>query len=161
MKPRGEITTRSALDGPALEVWRWATSPEGVNFELGPLLRMSVPAGFSGELEEVAPGERLGRSWLRLFGIVPIDYDDLSIVRVDPGRAFLERSTMLSHRVWEHERTVDPLPSGCVVTDRIAFVPRLGAPARVSRPVLAAVFRHRHARLRGRFGGRDLGQRAT
>jgi ligand-binding SRPBCC domain-containing protein len=90
--------------------------------------------------------------------MVPIDFDDITLAEIEVGRRFLERSTMLSHRLWEHERTIEPIAEGCVVTDRVRFALRLGAPSSLSRPVLGAVFRHRHARLRRRFGGRDLGQ---
>jgi ligand-binding SRPBCC domain-containing protein len=158
----GEITTRSLLSSPAPSVWRWATSAAGVNAELRPFFRMTVPHAFrSGGLDDVALGERLGRCWILLFGVVPVDYDDLTIVRLEPERGFLEQSQMISQQRWEHERTLEPTEGGCVVTDRIAFVPRLRLPPAVFRALFAAVFRHRHRRLRHRFGGRDLGQRVS
>ena len=40
--------------------------------------------------------------------MIPIDYDDLTLVALEPGRGFHERSRMLSMRVWEHERTLEP-----------------------------------------------------
>jgi ligand-binding SRPBCC domain-containing protein len=104
-------------------------------------------------LEAVVVGERLCRSWLLLFGVLPIDYDDITIVRLDAGRGFLERSTMLTQRHWEHERTIEPGDSGCVVTDRIRYEPRVPLPDFLLRPLLAAVFRYRHRRLRRRYGG--------
>ena len=83
-------------------------SAEGVNDEMAPLLRMTVPRGLDGlDLARVEPG-RLGRSWILLFGILPVDYDDLGLERIEPGRGFLERLTMLSQRLWEHERTIEP-----------------------------------------------------
>jgi ligand-binding SRPBCC domain-containing protein len=161
MARRGEITTRSEVRAETREVWEWATSAHGINFELAPLLRMDVPRRLEQGLAGVEPGQRLGRSWIRLLGVLPVDYDDIALERVEPGRGFLERSSLLSHRAWEHERTLEPSPGGCVVTDRVAFVPRLGVPASLTRPILAALFRHRHARLRRRFGGRPLGQAAV
>jgi len=99
-------------------------------------------------------GERIGRSWILLFGLVPFDYDDLTLVRLEPGRGFLERSTMLSQRLWEHERTIAPDGrGGCRIADRVCWQPRLGFPARPLRPAIAWFFRHRHKRLRRRFGG--------
>ena len=47
--------------------------------------------------------------------------DHLTIVELDPGRRFLERSTMLSIRRWEHERTLVERDGGCEVTDRVTF----------------------------------------
>ena len=101
-------------------------SAEGINFEMAPLFRMTVPRGLDDlDLATVEPG-RLGRSWILLFGLVPVDYDDLGLERIEPGRGFLERSTMLSQRLWEHERTIEPLAGGgCTVTDRVAWEPRL------------------------------------
>ncbi len=104
-------------------------SAEGINFEMAPFLRMTVPRGLEAlDLAEVEPG-RLGRSWILLFGLLPVDYDDLGLERIEPGRGFLERSTMLSQRLWEHERTIEPRPGGgCTVTDRVAWEPRLPLP---------------------------------
>ena len=60
---------------------------------------------------------------------------------------------MLSARVWEHERTLEPLPAGGArVSDRVEFVPRIRLTARLHRAVIRALFAHRHRRLRARFG---------
>ena len=69
-----------------------------------------------------------------LFGLIPFDYDDLCVERLDPGVGFLERSKMLSARVWEHERTLEPLDGGGTrVTDRVRFEPRVRVAGRVHR----------------------------
>ena len=147
-----EVSTR--LAAPAPQVWAFATTAEGVNAELMPIVRMTVPRGredFS--IADLRPPERLGRSWLLLGGLIPFDWDDIGIVSVGPGLSFSERSTMLSQRAWSHDRTVEPLGDGaCTVTDRIAFVPRLPGIAPLLRLVFRAVFAHRHRRLRRRFG---------
>jgi ligand-binding SRPBCC domain-containing protein len=147
-----EVVTASELRAPPAAVWARVASLDGVNHELGPWLRMTAPRGASLSLEEVPLGRRWFRSWILLLGVVPIDYDDLCIERLDPGSGFLERSTMLSARTWEHERTLQPLVDGVTqVTDRVRFVPRLPGSARVHRAVIAAIFRHRHRRLRRFF----------
>jgi hypothetical protein len=153
-----EIVVASRLGAAPDEVWERVITPEGVNDEMRPWLRMTVPAGFEGlDPESVVLGERIGRSWILLLGLLPFDYDDLTLVRIEPGRGFLERSTMLSQRLWEHERTIEPHgEGGCTVTDRVRWQPRLGLPGRPLRPVIAWFFRHRHARLRRRFGGAPL-----
>lgn len=147
-----DITTR--LAAPADVVWRHVTEMSGVNGELRPLIRMTVPAGLAGAtLEDLPLGRRVGRSWLLLFGFLPVDYDDLSIAERGPGHRFLERSTMLTQARWEHERVVRAVGDGCSVTDRLCWegrFPPLGALYRLGVPVL---FRHRHRRLRKRFGG--------
>jgi ligand-binding SRPBCC domain-containing protein len=142
-----EISSR--LAAPADSVWAFVTSAEGVNHELGPLVRMTVPRGSDLVLRE----GHLGRSWVLLAGVLPIDYDDLCIARLDPGRAFSERSAMASARAWHHDRSVEPLPGGgCRVTDRIGFEPRLVVAARLQQRVLGSMFRWRHRRPRRRFG---------
>jgi ligand-binding SRPBCC domain-containing protein len=155
MQRRCEIRVRSELDAGATVVWERVITPEGVNAELGPWMRMTVPRGFEDfGIEDVEPGERIGRSWVLLFGLIPFDYDDLTLVRVEPGRGFLERSKMLSQRLWEHERTIEPRGEGaCALTDRVAWEPRLPLPAALLRPLIRATFRHRHRQLRRHFGG--------
>lgn len=133
---QGVILRSSELRAPADVVWRHAISPQGVNREFRPWLRMTFPANAGDFTETWQPGQRLFRSWILLFGVLPVEYDDLAFAEIEPGRRFLERSTMLTQRVWEHERIVEPTPGGCRVTDRVRFVPRLGA----LLPVYEAVF---------------------
>jgi hypothetical protein len=150
-----EISCR--LAAPAARVWERATSAEGVNDELMPIARMTVPRGLGQlDLASVEAPRRLGRSWILLGGVLPCDWDDIHIAAVGPGLAFSERSTMLSQRSWHHDRTVEPHgDDACTVTDRIAFVPRLPWLAPLLRPLFLRVFRHRHRRLRRRFGAAD------
>ena len=150
----GEFTISSRLATPADEVWARVTTAEGVNAELMPLLRMTIPRGRSDlSIADMEDGTTIGRSWVLLFGLIPFDYDDIHLERIEPGRAFHERSTMLSQRRWEHDRTVEPDGDGaCVVTDAVRFEPRLPIPPSWLRPLLHAFFRHRHRRLRRRFG---------
>jgi hypothetical protein len=128
-------------------------TPAGINDELRPLLRMTMPPSLHGKtISEVPLGEPLGRSWILLFGLVPVDYDDLGLAERGPGFRFLERSKMLSMSSWEHERTVAPAEPGCEVTDRLTFRlrgPLAAAPgsARLARAIVARLFAHRHRRL--------------
>jgi ligand-binding SRPBCC domain-containing protein len=134
-------------------VWRRVSTIAGVNAELMPLARMTCPAAFAGRSLADAPlGERAFRSWILLFGVLPVDWDDLCLVRVEPGRGFLESSTMFSQRRWIHERTLEPVAGGCRVTDRVAFEPRLALAGPVFRPVFRFFFRWRHRQLRRAFG---------
>ena len=156
MSRPGRVEVASRLDASAEQVWARVTTPEGINDELMPLMRMTMPAAVRGLDPETVPlGERLCRSWLLLFGFLPFDYDDVTVVRLDPGRGFLERSPMLSQRVWEHERTLEPVgPEACVVRDRLTFEPRLALPGPALEPLVRGIFRHRHRRLRRHFGPR-------
>lgn len=157
MRRRAEFELTTALAAAPEAVWVRAASAEGINDEMRPWLRMTVPRGLGSlDIDSVEPG-RLGRSWLLLFGLVPVDYDDLGLERIERGRGFLERSTMLSQRRWEHERTLEPLNGGaaCALTDRIAWEPRPPLPGAAFGPLFRAFFRHRHARLRRRFGAAE------
>jgi hypothetical protein len=153
MRRRAEVRVSSRLAAPPAAVWERVMSAEGINHEMAPFFRMTVPRGLDGlDLDRVEPG-RLGRSWILLLGILPVDYDDLGLERIEPGRGFLERSTMLSQRLWEHERTIEPRgDGGCTLSDRVAWEPRLPLPGRLLRPLFGAFFRHRHRRLRSHFG---------
>jgi hypothetical protein len=134
-------------------------TPEGINDELRPLLRMTMPPSLRGKaISEVPLGEPLGRSWILLFGLVPVDYDDLGLAERGPGFRFLERSKMLSMSSWEHERTVAPAEAGCEVTDRLTFRPRgplAAVPgfARLAHAIVARLFAHRHRRLAAYWAG--------
>jgi hypothetical protein len=154
MRRRAEITVSSELEAEAEAVWARAIDPAGINYELGPLMRMTVPAGAADfGLADPEPGH-IGRSWVLLFGFLPFDYDDITVVRVETGRGFLERSSMLSMRLWEHERALEALgEERCRVTDRLAWEPRLPLPGAWLRPLIRATFNHRHKRLRAAWGG--------
>jgi hypothetical protein len=152
VRRRAEITATSELDAGVETIWARVTDPAGINDEMRPLMRMTVPAGAEDfGLDDPGPGA-IGRSWLLLLGFLPFDYDDITIVQIEPGRSFLERSSMFSMRLWEHERTLEPLGERrCRITDRVAWEPRLPLPGTWFRPLVRAIFRHRHNRLRLRF----------
>ena len=151
------VVTRSLLLARRADVWARVTTARGINDELRPLLRMTAPASLRREgLARVELGRRICRSFVLLLGVLPVDYDDVTLVRLDPPAGFLERSRMLSQRVWEHERTLEEVAEGCVLSDRVRYEPRLPVPDRALRALYAAVFRHRHRRLRRHFGGHEI-----
>jgi ligand-binding SRPBCC domain-containing protein len=145
---------RSSVVGAAPDVvWRRVVSPAGINAEMRPWMTMTMPRDDLA-VDTVRLGEPVGRAWLRLFGVVPFDFDDLVVTELEPGRRFLEESSMGSMRRWVHERTVEAAAHGTAVTDRVTFAPR--APLVVLGPLLqrvvGAFFAHRHRRLRRHFG---------
>jgi ligand-binding SRPBCC domain-containing protein len=154
---RFELTT--TLTAAPERVWEHATSVEGISFELAPWLKMTVPRGLdAGALARLREGDlpmpsALGRSWVLLFGLLPFDWDDMTLVEIERGRRFVERSRMLSLPVWEHERIVSPLSEGCLVTDRLAWETRPLMPRAAPLRTVSAIFGHRHRRLVQRFGG--------
>ena len=144
----------SVIARPAAEVWERAVSEEGINDELAPILRMTMPPALRGKtVDTVEVGVPLGRSWILLGRVLPVDYDDLCLAELEPGRRFLERSQTLSFAVWQHERIVEPVAErSCRVSDRLGFelrpaLARVPGAARVACAIVAFLFRHRHRRL--------------
>ena len=152
------IERQSVIEAPAEQVWARVVTPEGINDEVRPWMTMSMPRGAESlTVDNVPIGTPIGRAWLRLFGVLPIDYDRLSIAELDRGRSFDEQSTMLSMRRWRHQRSVTPGDDGkAVVRDRITF--ELRVPLRPATPLFAAglraLFGHRHRRLQRHFAQR-------
>jgi ligand-binding SRPBCC domain-containing protein len=145
------------VPAPASAVWQRVIGPDGINHEMRPWMTMTMPRGVTALTVETVPlGQPRGRAWLRLFGLIPFDFDHLTIVDLQAGSRFLERSTMLSMRRWEHERTLTPVEGGTRVRDRVVLQPRLPIPglaALLSR-VVDAFFKHRQRRLRTYFADR-------
>lgn len=147
---RLQFVSRLAAD--AATVWTHATTMEGVNHELMPFVRMSVPGQHAGLSIAHAPvGELLFHSWLLAFGVLPFDRHSLRLAAVGPGMRFDEDSHTWLQRRWRHHRRVEPVAGGCVLTDELEIQPR-AAPALVVRWIVSALFAHRHRRLSRRFG---------
>ena len=152
------VERQSTIDAPAARVWERIVTPEGINDELRPWMTMSMPRGRRDLTVDTIPvGEPVGRCWMRLFGVLPFDYDHLTIVELWPGRGFHEESTMLSMRLWRHERTLDSRGDAkTVVRDRVTF--ELRGPLRLLTALVAAgvgvLFTQRQRRLQRHFGGR-------
>jgi ligand-binding SRPBCC domain-containing protein len=150
------IERQSIVAAPAEEVWARVVTPEGINDELRPWMTMSMPRGAGAmTVDNIPIGTPVGRCWMRLFGVLPFDYDHLTIAELNRGRGFDEQSTMMSMRTWRHQRTVTPDgDSKAIVRDRITF--QLRAPLRPATPIVAAglraLFGHRHRRLQRHFG---------
>src|SRR3954465_245170 len=97
---RASIEVSSRLDAAPEEVWSRIATADGINDELRPLMRMTVPGGGDIDLDSIEAGRPVGRSWVLLFGLIPIDYDEINVVELESGRGFVERSRMLSQRAW-------------------------------------------------------------
>jgi ligand-binding SRPBCC domain-containing protein len=147
------ITISSVLAAPREEVWARVTSQQGLDHEFRPVLRMRFPTPYrGGTIADLPVGEPVGRAWLLLGGMFPVDYDDLCLAEVVVGSHFLERSKLGSARRWEHERRLEDVVGGSTrLTDRLSFEPRRGVPPAVARALVGAFFGHRHRRLRAWF----------
>jgi len=154
------LTFASELDAPLATVWDAIGTMEGVNAELAPWLKMTAPPEASGFRIEVAPiGRPLFASWVLFGGLLPIDRHSFVLADVQAGHGFVESSTSWTERRWEHRRNLEPSGDGCLLVDRLTFTPRVSLSGPILARVIGAVFRHRHRRLRKRFGGRPSSDR--
>jgi ligand-binding SRPBCC domain-containing protein len=145
-----EVSSRLAVDREQL--WTVISTMQGVNAELAPWLRMSVPVEVRGKsLADIRLGEVAFESWLLALGLLPFDRHRLCLIELERGRGFVERSSSWLQRIWQHERTLETIAGGTEIRDRVTFEPRIGLLAPVVQMVVARLFRHRHARLRARF----------
>ena len=148
-----ELTFTSDLASSPDQVWHWITSMDGISQGAPSILRMTSPQGVADITDvKVQPGQPLFRSWVLLFGILPIDRSDLTLLSLEPGKGFLEQSPMLSMKLWRHERFLEATGSGTLLTDRLTFQPRLAT--FVTRWFINTVFNHRHRVLQQHFGAR-------
>jgi ligand-binding SRPBCC domain-containing protein len=101
---------------------------------------------------DIQLGERMFRSYVFLFGFLPIDYSDMTLVALERGRGFVEESPMGSMSLWRHARRIQPLaddPGSVLLADELTFEPR------VARGFIGwfikRVFAHRHRVLQATF----------
>ena len=145
-----DLTFRSELRAPQDRVWAWITSVEGISRELWPLLKMTAPRNVR-SIQDIPmkPGRPLFRTWVLLFGLLPIDRSDLTLLQLEEGRKFVEQSPMLSMSLWRHERTLEAAGERTILTDKLTFKPRLIRT--LTAWFIQTVFTHRHAVLRKQF----------
>ena len=143
----------SSLDADPADVWAAVSTMQGVNFELHPFIHMSSPAAHRALPASIVPGQVIFRSWLLLFRVLPFDRHALALDQFDEGHGFVEESSSWLQRRWRHERRLATDAAGhCLVTDRLVIEPRVQLALPVVELVVKHLFRHRHRRLRRRFG---------
>ena len=116
---------------------------------------MTAPKSFTKMTDvSVELGKPLFRSWVFLFGVVPIDRSDLTLISLDAGSGFVEESPMLSMKLWRHERRISSRADKTVLSDTLTFEPRFARP--LVEWLIGVTFEHRHAVLRKELGGGGL-----
>ena len=132
-------------------------TPEGINDELRPWMTMSMPRGAKDFTVDTVPvGTPVGRCWMRLFGVLPFDYDDLMIADRG-GRGFDEQSTMLSMRSWRHDAPSIPqaMPKPlCAIASHSSYALPCACCDPLS-PQVPRLFGHRQRRLQLHFADPD------
>lgn len=152
MEAKFQFTVSSDLEVSPKEAWKLVGTMEGVNLELKPLAQMTFPKSKSEfNPNNIIIGKPLFRSWILLFGILPIDYDEITFQTLKTDVGFIESSKMLSQKLWQHERKLQPTPFGCKITDTIKFTPKLSFLGFFYSFSFKLAFRNRHRNLRRMF----------
>ncbi|OOG39884.1 hypothetical protein [Polaromonas sp. A23] len=147
-----EFTIDSTLNVSPSTLWA-STFMNSVNWELWPLVRMTAPLAWRDyPPERWESGRLLFRSWVLLLGVLPVDLHSFRLKHIDAGEGFQENSSSWLNREWNHERKLLPAAGGCRVIDHISVVGRVPLLTALLMPVYRLVFRHRHARLRRKYG---------
>ena len=144
---RGFEVSSVIKDADIEEVWDRVETWTGVNYELGPLLRMTIPKDYPRVSDIPADGNVHFTSYIMVLGILPIDAHRLSLQSIDPPHFFDERSSNFMMRVWTHRRTLEAVDDGVRVTDRCTMQPRAIFPSGLMAFVFHQVFKRRHRRL--------------
>lgn len=147
-----EIEMESILKANKDAVMSHALTLEGVNEELSPFARMTIPRPWKGRALDTWPTfEKVFDSYILLFCVLPVDIHHLCIESIDDG-GFKERSSTLMHRYWNHDRTIADLGNGTVsVRDRVCFKPKMPLAGLLIKPLYNIIFKNRHKKLKQKF----------
>ena len=124
----------------------------GVNYELAPIVHMTAPSEWkSKSLRDAPERESLFNSCILLFGVIPVDLHKIKFSQVLEN-GFEETSSSVLMKHWNHNRKVDKYGNGCEVIDEVSFSTRIPFIEGLVKPIYSFVFKHRHNRLRKKFG---------
>lgn len=153
--PQFTIKVSSLLEDSRRSIWDAISSFEGINKEFVPLMTMTCPDPSLRMTADLVTDKPLFRSWILLFGLIPIDYDLIRLQEVEVYHGFKERSTMGFMSEWHHDRTlIDATSSnGTVVTDTLSFTPRIPFTGVILMFIVKQLFLLRHSNLTAKFGG--------
>ena len=145
------LSFESEVSASPQKVWEWITSVKGILAEMRPYFRMTAPKGFDSiDNLNITLGQPLFHSKVFLFGFLPIDYSDITLIELEKGFGFVEKSPMGSMKLWRHERRISPTAGGCKITDHLTFEPKRASS--FTGWFIRTVFKHRHRVLRKSLG---------
>ncbi len=143
----------SKLSASREQIWNWITSIDGISTELSPYFRMTAPKHIRNLSDlKLSPGAPLFRSYILFFGFLPIDYSDLTLLKLKKNESFTEVSPMGSMKNWRHERHIQNCASDSskiLLIDQLTFEPRFASSLVVW--MIRKIFEHRHKVLRENF----------
>lgn len=144
------FTIGSRLQARPQAVWQFVTTMQGVNAELWPLARMTFPEDMA-NINALPRGKPAFTSVILFLGVIPFDWHELTLKRVEPGKGFYEHSRSFIMRDWIHERRVEPKMTGCEIVDEVRFTPKIGLLGYLLYVPFRVVFWNRHRNLRRKF----------
>tara|TARA_R110002072_G_scaffold77138_1_gene180281 strand:- start:8375 stop:8890 length:516 start_codon:yes stop_codon:yes gene_type:complete len=147
-----EFERSSELNASPSLLWDAAVTPANINREFRPVLRMTFPNDTRRITEPLVLNQTIFRSWLLLFGVLPIEYDDLAFSEIVEGQMFHEKSSMFFVRTWEHIRCITPVECGSRLTDTIRFEPKVRVLGPAQMQLFKLVFKLRHTNLVKTYG---------
>lgn len=149
-----DLSFESEVSASPKKVWEWITSLKGISTEMWPYFRMTAPKGFDSiEHWNIILGQPLFHSKVFLFGFLPIDYSDITLIEIEKGSGFIEQSPMGSMKLWRHERRIISTVTGCKIIDHLTFEPKMASS--FVGWFIRTVFQHRHSVLRKNLGKTD------
>jgi len=126
-------------------------------YETMPFVKREVPDPWVGESMKRWPvGRSLHSRKVLLFGVFPIDDQEFKLTFVC-NSGFIESSKTTIHEYWTHQRTIFDRQSYCQVKDVIEFSCKKRYTEELLRPLYRGLIRHRHRRLRNRYGVEKIG----
>lgn len=147
------FTFQTIVSAPMEEVWEWITSLKGIQKEMMPFFKMTAPLGIKTINDlKIELGKPLFRSHIYLFGFLPFGYDDMTLIEYSEGKGFIEQSPMTSMDLWRHQRTIENVEKGTMITDQLTFKPQHAS--KLIGKFLWMVFRHRHKVLKKKLDTR-------
>ena len=124
-----------------------------VNWELAPIVKMTAPRHWQrSRIVDWEVGGELFKSWILLFGLLPVDRHAFRLRKAAFDRGFDECSSSWMNKAWNHRREIRERGGGCTVVDRVEVVSRVPLLLPLLFPIYRLIFRHRHGRLRKKFG---------
>jgi len=125
---------------------------KGVNYELKPIVYMTTPKEWENRsLIEAPVNKNILSSVILLFGLIPIDIHHLCFAQIFEN-GFRETSSSILMKHWNHNRKIDSCEQGSILIDEISFKTRLPFLDFILKPIYDYIFKHRHKRLKTKFG---------